>query len=466
MYEPYKFQQEAVDKLSKPKVVSRLLGDDMGLGKTPTALWIDKENRLAHYREHGRSGPRLKTLIIGSSIILQDAWEPWIKRIAPNARVVICNPKNRAEFIRLLKDPNIHYYLVHWAGVRLIKELQQVNWFHVIADEAHAIKNRKAQTTRALKAIKTQRKTAVTGTPAEDKPPDLWSIVNWLWPSYYKSYWKFVDHYCVVEVSDNWGNSTAYRKVVGIKNARSLLAEMEPWYVRRRKEEVLTDLPDIIHDKVWVDISLKQRKAYNEMRDEMITWLGTQDDQVMVAPIAIAKLTRLQQFALATMEWDESQGKWRMCDPSSKLDALMAIIEGNPGVPIVVFTQFKTMVRLLEERLAKAKISCIALTGDVPQSERGKLVSDFQDGKYQIFATTIATGSEGITLTRSSTEVFLDRAWQPSKNQQAESRCHRIGQKDAVQVIDIMAKDTIDLPRHAHIELKLKWLRQLLGEDN
>lgn len=397
-------------------------------------------------------------------MVIQDAWLPWIKRIAPSARVVVCNPKSRGEFIRALADPNIHYYLIHWEGMRLVKELRTIKWFHVIADEAHRAKNRKAQTAIALKTIKTDRKTAVTGTPADDKPDDLWSILNWLWPKYYSSYWRFVKHYCEYEVTENWATGGTYKKFVGVKNGPSLMQEIEPWYVRRRKEEVLTDLPDKYYTTIWVKLTPEQRRAYNKMRDDMITWLGEHEDQVMAAPVVIAQLTRLQQFALASMDWNESVGKWRMCDPSAKLDALMQIIEGNPGEQIVVFSQFKTMIKLLEERLKKARITSSMLTGDVPQSERGKLIDEFQAGKTQIFGATIATGSEGITLTSASTIVFLDRSWKPSANDQAESRCHRIGQKSAVQIIDLMAEDTVDLGRKQHIELKAKWIKQLLGE--
>jgi SWI/SNF-related matrix-associated actin-dependent regulator 1 of chromatin subfamily A len=100
----------------------------------------------------------------------------------------------------------------------------------------------------------------------------------------------------------------------------------------------------------------------------------------------------------------------------------------------------------------------------VKQSERGALIDGFQAGEYQIFASTLATGSEGITLTKASTVVFLDRSWKPSTNKQAEDRCHRIGQKNAVQIIDFMAKDTVDMGRKQHIENKLAFIKQMLGE--
>jgi SNF2 family DNA or RNA helicase len=157
----------------------------------------------------------------------------------------------------------------------------------------------------------------------------------------------------------------------------------------------------------------------------------------------------------------------KMTEPSSKLDALMELLADTPldSEPVVVFSQFKGSIRMLKERCEKAKISIATLTGDTPSAERTRAIQGFQAGKYQVFAGTIAAGGVGITLTRASTVVFLDRAWSPSSNKQAEDRLHRIGQKNAVQVIDIMARNTVDLGRRTQIERKWSWLQQLLGDS-
>jgi hypothetical protein len=142
----------------------------------------------------------------------------------------------------------------------------------------------------------------------------------------------------------------------------------------------------------------------------------------------------------------------------------MQILEDNPDEQIVVFSQFKQIIHLLEKRLVKSGISHVLLTGDTPQEERGNIVERFQKGEAKVFAGTIAAGGVGITLTASSTIVFLDRSWSPALNQQSEDRLHRIGQKEAVQVIDIMARDTVDLGRKQRLEQKWSWIRELLGD--
>ena len=453
---PFPFQQQAIDKLSQPKITSRLIGDDMGLGKTVTAIYLDKETR------NGGGG---KTLIL-APLAVHASWVKHIQAIVPSARVEFVDPKSRGKFVRALKDPKVQFYVLHYEGLRILaQELQKVEWLHIIADEVHRVKNRKAQATRALKSLKAKYKTGLSGTPADDKPEDLWSIINWLWPKYYSSYWKFIGHYCLYDTEQNWGNGQAYRKFVGVQNAQSLHNEMEPWFVRRLKDQVLTDLPDKYYTDVWVDLHPQQRRAYEQMKNDMIAWLDNQDQSTpVVAPVVIAQLCRLQQFALGYMSWDESAERYLISDPSAKLDALMSILEDNPNEQVVVFSQFKSILTLLSRRLAKAKIPHGLYTGDMKKQERDKVVADFQKGKLRVFAGTIAAGGEGITLTSASTMVFLDRSWKPTANRQAEDRLHRIGQKNAVQIIDIMAKDTVDLGRRQRIQQKWTWIRDILGD--
>jgi SNF2 family DNA or RNA helicase len=142
----------------------------------------------------------------------------------------------------------------------------------------------------------------------------------------------------------------------------------------------------------------------------------------------------------------------------------MEIITDNPDEPIVVFSQFKSILVMLARRLEKKGISYGITTGDIKKAERTAAVQDFQAGKLQVFMGTIATAGEGITLTRASTVVFLDRAWRHSANRQAEDRLHRIGQEEAVQVIDLIARNTVDLGRLQKIERKAEWVRQLVGD--
>jgi SNF2 family DNA or RNA helicase len=132
--------------------------------------------------------------------------------------------------------------------------------------------------------------------------------------------------------------------------------------------------------------------------------------------------------------------------------------------PLVVFTQFRRGTALLSERLQKAKIPHGVILGDTPKPQRDKIVQDFQDGKLDVFIGTIGSCRESITLTRSHTAIFLDRAWSPSWNRQAEDRLRRIGQMWPVQIIDLIARNTVDLGRLTKYKLKWTWLQRMMGD--
>ncbi len=471
----YPFQAEDVDVLEDRKSV--LLAWEMGTGKTVAAIELDLRHRLE--RSVGGFG-QVPTLVIAPLTTLESTWVYHYETFAPHLKVQMIETKNRSAFVKAIKDGTADVYICHWESLRLIQpEIARIMFGHVIADEAHRAKNRKAQQTRALKKFRTHRRTALTGTPATNKPYDLWSILNWLYPSMFKSFWRFYETYCNYEISYPHG----YRKFLGTKNEQQLLDEIRPFYRRHLKLEqccphhpggVQPDLPPKYYSKIWVDLTPKQRTAYNQMRKDMIAWLESQDDtQPLVAPVVIAQLVRLQQLSVAyasiTYISDEQSGETstivELTEPSSKLDALMQIIEDNEGEQIVVFSQFKGFIELAAARLRKHKIRFAKITGDVPHGDRAAEIDRFQRGESPIFLGTIAAGGEGITLTAASTVVFIDRDWSPARNAQAEDRLHRIGQPDAVHVIDIMAYDTVDRGRHQTLELKRHWIRKILGDE-
>jgi SWI/SNF-related matrix-associated actin-dependent regulator 1 of chromatin subfamily A len=174
-------------------------------------------------------------------------------------------------------------------------------------------------------------------------------------------------------------------------------------------------------------------------------------------------MMRLQQFAVAYAQVQNEEV--RLTEPSSKLDALMQILEDNPNEPIVVFSQFAQLIYLLHERLKGAKIEHGIYTGrnrTTRESDKRK----FTSGSANVLIGTIGAGGVGVDGLQdvSSTVIFLDRDWSPAINNQAEDRLWRDGQRNAVQVIDIMARNTIDLGRAQRLEMKWDWIRRLLGD--
>lgn len=459
----YSFQQKVVDRYwSKTGI---LCGDDMGLGKTVEGIALDLRKRQELKR------PNARTLIVAPLSVL-DVWSSHLKRFAPGLVVRVVDPKNRSE---LLSKP-AHVYIVHWDALRRMPELKERAWFHVIADEAHRAKNRKAQQTVALKKIRTEHKTALTGTPADDKPHDLWSILHWLYPKEFSSYWRFYEDHIDFTTHPKGG----YKVITGVKDISKLHGRIRPFYFRRLKTEVLTELPDKYYTEIPVNILPAQRRAYEQMKKDMLAWVGEHEEEPLPAPTVIARLMRLQQFAISscsiltvdkrrrnptTQELETVKVRVvKMVEPSAKLDRVMEIIEDHPDASFVIFSQFKQVINLLAQRCANSKITYGVYTGDTSKEDRDTIVSDFQAGKLQVFAGTIRAGGEGITLHRASTVIFIDRDWSPSKNRQAEDRLHRVGQKNSVQVIDLVATNTVDRGRLQQIEQKWKFIKQLLGE--
>jgi SNF2 family DNA or RNA helicase len=392
-----------------------------------------------------------KTLVIAPMSLL-NMWEKMFKDEGLRVRVI--DPKNRDSLFK--KDADV--FIVHWAALQqrgghwLTPELMEIQFLHVICDEVHHAQNRNAQQTIGLKRVKTMFKTGLSGTPVTNTPDKLWSVLNWLYPKEFSSYWRFYGKFVDFEIDPAGG----YRKIKGPKNVHILHEKIQPYYIRRLKEDVLPDLPDKYYTEISPPLSAKQQKAYDEMRKHMITWL---DSGILASPVVISQLMRLQQFSCAYAELTP-QGKVRLSEPSSKLDALMELIESQSQ--IVVFSQFSQMIDLLEKRLLKKGVTYSKITGQVPQWQRQRAVDKFQTGNAQVFMGTISAGGEGVTLTRASCVAFLDRSWSPADNSQAEDRLHRIGQKNAVQVVDLISAGTVDLGRQQRLVMKKEWLRQLL----
>jgi SNF2 family DNA or RNA helicase len=513
--ELFPHQVEAVAKFTKygrqwPHV---LLGDDMGLGKTVTAIALDKEWRTFEHGELQKEwlgNVRHMTLVVTLKSLIS-MWEEHFAQWNPDLKVLSLSNTARGSLVEASLQQKADVFIVNWETLRLEPRLAQVKWLHMISDEVQKAKNRKALLTVAWKNVRALHLTDMSGTWADNAPDDGWSILNHLYPRKWSSYWAFYNHHILFQQKINPKTGQSYRKVLGVHDEESLQEDMRPFYVRRTKEAVLKDLPEKSYSCIRVRLHPQQRRAYDDMRRDMLAWVGEHESDVLAAPVVIAKLMRLQQLAVAYGEMRRiEQFTWRdlpsideldpdnvkymlnhpemtfrvdpkaggnqtrvkeivsklfLTDPSAKLDAFMELLEQLPAKEsIVVFGQSKQAIHLLAQRLDKAGESYGILTGDVTSDRvRGQLVTDFQAGKFRVFMGTIKAGGVGITLHRASNMVFLDRDWSPSKNRQAEDRIHRIGQKNACMYYDLMADDTIDMGRFQQIQTKWEWIKKILG---
>lgn len=482
----------AIEKFRNVKAA--LIGDSMGVGKTVTGIGRDLDLR----ERYGKSGAHIRTLIICTKNGIS-VWRHHLLQFGiPETDILAINPRDRSVFEKELKNGarKFRYYIVHWDVLTKLEDLNSgkhaVVWDHVIADEVHFAKNRQAVRTREFKRIKCRVKTALTGTPADDKPQDIWSILNWLYPKHYTSYWRFFNEYIV------WNDFNGYREIEGVQNIAQLHKEIEPFYIRRTLHDVRDDMPEKTRTKYTVELTLKQRKIYDQMANDSIAMIGDNQD-IVVAPIMLSVLTRLQKLALGTCrvtwtpeQWDayyealtryeDEIQEWELNnrrgkkpkrpagpplkveEPSPKLDLVMDLIETHEEEPFVVFTQFSDMADLVEAACKRKKIPVSKITGAVmDQSERQKAVMSFQEGATRVFVGTIGAAGTTITLNRAHTAIFVDRSWKNGDNDQAEDRIFRIdNDTQPIQIIDIVAKDTVDGYRLDKLEQKAEWVKKII----
>jgi SNF2 family DNA or RNA helicase len=355
----------------------------------------------------------------------------------------------------------------------MVEQLLEVEWDGLILDEAHRIKNRNTGWTKNIKKLKGRHKHVMTGTGFINRPDEIWSLFHFLHPRQYTSYWRFRERFCDEEV-----DFTGFRKIRGIKpeteqEFKDLIRSVGP---RRTKTEVFKDLPHPIYTPVEVELNAVQRRMYEDIRGQL--YALDQKGVPLVAPSVLAALTRLRQIAVATPQvvrdyYDEVEERRRqeikLIEPSSKLDALMEILDGlewdnERKDQVVVFSCFKDSIELAKARFEKANIPYIHMEQkDNDRTRYEKWAIEFPKKNHRVFISTLQLGSESISLTSATTCVFLDRSWSPKDNNQGEARVWRPGQKEVANIVHINAQDTIDTRILNLNELKTKWFKAIFG---
>ncbi len=329
------------------------------------------------------------------------------------------------------------------------RELNKIDFKAVVADEIHRSKEPKSKQTRALWSATgdAQIRFALTGTPIANNVVDLWSILHWLSPKDWPSKTKWIER-----MIDTMLNAFGGMLVVGVKPHMQdeFYKTINPHMRRMLKQKVLPWLPEVINDRRDVEMSAKQKKAYEQMRDTMIAELESGD--ALTAPSILTQTTRLVQFAssYATMDVNESTGEMKaiLSDPSCKVDALMDDISngdfGDDSVAVCAVS--RQLIELLSAAMTKAKIEHGLITGAQTEDERQKAIDDFQSGRIKWILFTAQAGGVGVTLTAARRLIMLQRPWSLVDHKQAIDRVHRIGSEihDSVIITDYVTEGTIE----------------------
>lgn len=359
--------------------------------------------------------------------------------------------------------------------VPFCNQLLRYHWDMVIVDEAHRIKDPDAQWTRNIKKLNTSHKHIMTGTGFVNKPSDIYSLLNFLFPQIYKNRDNFKNHYSKMETQDNGIQREVGLKPERVEEFRELVRRIGPRHnMLERFKNIKEPLPDTI---VEVDLSPTQKKMY----DEIYWYLRTLDQagEPLQSPNVLSQLNRLRQICVATPRvladyFDEEKEKRvieiELIEPSSKLDEVMEIIDGlewdeERRDQVAIFTNFNDPLKLLERRLTKAKIPYLRLLTKMSDKQRFELWHDIWPKKeHQVFLSTLKLGGESINLTSAHRAIFIDQDWSPVPNQQARGRIYRPGQTGTAQFIYIRAKNTVDFRVLDTLDEKRSWFEQIFGE--
>ena len=422
-----------------------ILADDMGLGKTIQMIAF-------LLSEKDEKGQEPSIAIVPTSLVYN--WEEEARRFAPNlTTLIVGGSKNeRNNLIKTVKGYDLiitSYPLLR----RDIEEYQGIGFRHCILDEAQHIKNHNSLSAKSVKSIKSKGCFALTGTPMENSISELWSIFDFIMPGYLLSSKKFNDKF-----------AKPIRQENDSKKLKDLNNHIKPFILRRLKRQVLKELPDKIEQKLIVEMTIDQKKLYlaylqdlkNELSDEINT-NGYNKSQMKI----LTGLTRLRQLCCHPgMFIEDYKGK------SGKLESLEEIVSDaiDSNHRILIFSQFTTMLGKIKKALEFKDIKCLYLDGKTPTIDRGELVKDFNRGIGDVFLISLRAGGTGLNLTSADMVIHFDPWWNPAVEDQATDRAHRIGQKNKVQVIKLIAKGTIEEKIFKLQENKKKMIDKVIKE--
>lgn len=417
-----------------------ILGDEMGLGKTIQAIAFILSSKGS------------KSLIVAPTSLVYN-WISEFEKFAPTVRVAAVNGSKED---REDKFKDIENYDVIITTYNLLKrDLESYNnieFDYCLLDEAQYIKNPHSQNATAAKEVKSKRKFALTGTPIENSLMELWSIFDFIMPGYLYDEKRF---------------SVRYHKK--LRESPEVLEELnrliKPFILRRRKKDVIKELPDKIEKNLMVTLEDEQKKVYKAYANYAVELIQkkVKDYEFQNSKIEILSyITKLRQLCLdPTILMNEYSGA------SAKMEALVEVLNKSiaQGHRILVFSQFTSVLKNIGKRISVEDISYSYLDGSIPSEKRMDMVKAFNGGENSVFLISLKAGGTGLNLTSADIVIHFDPWWNPAVEEQATDRAHRIGQKNVVEVIKIIAKGTIEEKILALQEDKKKLISELMGDE-
>lgn len=404
-----------------------ILADEMGLGKTLQVITFLLAQEGA------------KSLVITPTALIYN-WKNELERFAPSLKVGVVHGVKEGRYKVLEHKADYDMLLTTYTTYKNDEVYYKETCFdYCIIDEAQQIKNAKSQITQTIKGVKSKVRFALTGTPMENNLLELWSIMDFVMPGYLYNPLRFQNIFMTEPPQ--------------IESLRKL---MNPFILRRTKLKVLEELPDKIEQKVVITLDAYHQRSYLAMKKLIKEKI--QVDEANRAAL-LAYLTKLRQICLIPeLMVKQYKGK------NSKLEYLVRFLEELPQQKVLVFSQFTTVLKEIRNRLEEEGISYSYLDGQTSAKDRVELVNHFNESSEQkVFLISLKAGGTGLNLTSASTVIHFDPWWNPAVEDQASDRVHRMGQKQVVNVIKLVARGTIEERVIALQESKKELIKEVMS---
>ncbi len=447
-----------------------VLADEMGLGKTVQVIALI----LARQQDAAGSGPCV--VVCPSSLVYN--WASELERFAP--RLCVETLTGASDARRRKMDGHAQVLVCSYDIARIdCGALAALRPYLLVLDEAQYIKTPGAKTTQAIKRIPAEHAFALTGTPVENRPAELWSIFDFVMPGYLGSFRQFRARFGLdilagseeaadelhtlvapfllrrkkadVAMPGYLGSFRQFRARFGLdilagseEAADELHTLVAPFLLRRKKADVARHLPEKLESTVVTPLTAEERAVYEEHAERLRAAL---QGGVAGEPLGergaevLGELTRLREACCWPGLVDDG-----FTGPSSKADVILELVQNGraAGERALVFSQFTGFLDLLGRRLDEAGVPYYRLDGSTSKRQRADLVERFNGGDVPVFLISLKAGGTGLTLTGASMVIHADPWWNLAEEEQATDRAHRIGQTQTVKVYKVIAQDTVE----------------------
>ena len=412
-----------------------LIGDEMGLGKTlqAIALAILKKETFG-----------FENVLVITPASLKEQWKREIERFTDEKALIIAGTPFQRQVLYANKES--YFKITNYEAV--LRDVTVISGFKpdlIILDEAQRIKNFSTKTADAVKRIPRSHALVLTGTPLENKLEDVYSIVQFLDPALLSPLWRFAaDHFMLSRHKKG--------KILGYRNLERLNGQLKSIAIRRRKEEVLTDLPDEMVNNYYIDLHDKQLKIHNGYLQSLLPLINKK----FLTPM---DLRRIQELLLRMrMVCNSTYLIDRKTHISPKLKELEGVVDElvvQNKRKMVIFSEWTTMTFLIARLLSEVGIPFIEMSGKIPVKKRQALIDEFtHNPECKVFLSTDAGGT-GLNLQAADCVVNFELPWSPARLNQRIGRVNRIGQKSrCVNVVNLISKNSIEEKILAGIQLK------------